>query len=125
MRQNKPVAIANVLPMRDPFFRLDEKAQRSSFLGNPERGRKANRTAHMWTAGDLSPEELEELIRGDKTPVILGMRENLVYRIRMGMPCCHGIMAEDKQWKHRIAYEVYDLKDKMSPHKQKKRKIER
>ena len=122
MRQNKPVAIANVLPMRDPFFRLDEKAQRSAFLGNPERGRKANRTAHMWTAGDLSPEELEELIRGDKTPQqILGMRENLVLdRNPYGdaMLSWHYGGGQTME-APRIAYEVYDLMDKTLPHKQK------
>lgn len=122
MRQSKPIAIANVLPLKDPFFRLDEKAQRSAFLGNPERGRKANRTAHMWTAGDLSPEELEELIRGDKTPQqILGMRENLVLDRN---PYGDAMLSWDygggqTMEAPRIAYEVYDLMDKNLPHSQK------
>jgi site-specific DNA-adenine methylase len=121
MRGQKPIAISNVLPINNPFFRLDEKAQRSAFLGNPERDRKANRTAHMWTAGDLSAAELNAMMGGTQTPQqILGMTDDLVLdRNDFGDSMLSWKYGDDLYEAPRFAYEVYDLEDKSLPHNKK------
>tara|TARA_R100000951_G_scaffold59127_1_gene49799 strand:+ start:11211 stop:13505 length:2295 start_codon:yes stop_codon:yes gene_type:complete len=121
MRGQKPIAISNVLPINNPFFRLDEKAQRSAFLGNPDRDRKANRTAHMWTAGDLSAEELNAMMGGEQTPQqILGMTDDLVLdRNDFGDSMLSWKYGDDLYEAPRFAYEVYDLEDKSLPHNKK------
>ena len=124
----KTIAVANALPLNDPFFRVDQGAQRSAYEGKPptntSKGRNPNRTAHMWTAGDLSREQLDALISGEKTPTeILGITNQLamsrndfgdaLYSWRTGHPQVPEIEAP------RFAYEVYDLMDKNLPHSKK------
>jgi len=124
----KTIAVANALPLNDPFFRLSESAQRSAYEGKPptntSKGRNPNRTAHMWTAGDLSREQLDSLISGEKTPTeILGITNQLamtrndfgdaLYSWKTGHPQVPEIEAP------RFAYEVYDLMDKNLPHSKK------
>lgn len=124
----KTIAVANALPLNDPFFRVDQGAQRSAYEGKPpsntSKGRNPNRTAHMWTAGDLSREQLDSLISGEKTPTeILGITNQLamsrndfgdaLYSWKTGHPQVPEIEAP------RFSYEVYDLMDKNLPHSKK------
>ena len=122
----KTTAVANAVPLLEPFFQLDQTAQKNAYLGIPEtanrKGRNPNRTAHMWTAGDLSQEGFEDLISGKKTPQeILGMRENLVLdRNAYGDSMLSWDYGGGQTMEApRIAYEVYDLMDKNLPHSQK------
>ena len=59
------MGIANMLPLKDPFFRLNENKQADAWLGrkqpNTDARGNANRTAHLWTAGNLDPAELARL----------------------------------------------------------------
>lgn len=122
----KTTAVANAVPLLEPFFQLDQTAQKNAYLGIPEtanrKGRNPNRTAHMWTAGDLSQEGFEDLITGKKTPQeILGMRENLILdRNAYGDSMLSWDYGGGQTMEApRIAYEVYDLMDQNLPHSKK------
>jgi site-specific DNA-adenine methylase len=116
-KRQKTVGVANALPLNEPFFRLNQKAQTNAYLGTPKKN--ANRTAHMWTAGDLSQADLDSLISGEKTPQqILGMRENMILGrnafgdAMMSWQLPDGTYAEAP----RLAYEVYDTINPNLPH---------
>jgi hypothetical protein len=114
------IGIANALPLRDPFFRVNENKQRDAWLGRKvaggERG-NANRTAHLWTAGELTPDELQQLYSGDRTPMdILGMHEEM----KLGRNQAGDAMMAMGSWEApRFGYTVYDIKDPTLPPKQK------
>ena len=129
-RGNKTMAVANALPMRSPFFRVDANKQRQAWQGRPKPGGQvgnANRNAHMWTAGDLGQDELNSLFSGEKTPQeILGMGEQLKLGrnnfgdMMMGWQDEQGVIEAP-----RFSYSVYDMKDPSLPHKQKWKKENR
>lgn len=113
----KTVAVANALPIKNPFVRLDQNKQMRAYLGIPEKNKKANRTAHLWTAGDLSNDELKALIEGKKTPMeILGMDPNIVLdRNQAGDATVFYDFDGDLFEMPRIGYSVYDIKDHTMP----------
>ena len=115
------IGIANALPLRDPFFRVNENKQRDAWLGRKQKGTdergNANRTAHMWTAGDLTPDELQQLYSGDRTPMdILGMDELMQLRRNQAGDA---MMSFGEGEAPRFGYTVYDIKDNTLPPKQK------
>ena len=117
----RTVAVANTMPLHNPFFRLDPNKQKAAYLGIPHLGKNPNRTAHMWTAGDLSQSEQDALISGQSTPQqILGMTDDLVLdRNDFGDSMLSWKFGDDLWEAPRFAYEVYDLRNKSLPHSKK------
>ncbi|MAN61148.1 MAG: hypothetical protein CMI60_04290 [Parvibaculum sp.] len=115
------IGIANALPLRNPFFRVNENKQMDAWLGRKQKNTdargNANRTAHMWTAGDLTPDELQQLYSGERTPMdILGMHEEM----QLGRNQAGDAMMAMGSWEApRFGYTVYDIKDSSLPPKQK------
>ena len=120
-----PIAIANALPIEDPFFRLNQNKQRDAWHGSKSSKGRANRTAHMWAAGNLSREQLENYITGDMSPnEVVGMTDDLMLmRNPYGDTMMSWITGQgddiDLVQAPRYSYTVYDIMNNTLPYKDK------
>lgn len=107
----KIMGIANMLPLREPFFRLNENKQADAYLGRkkPDSTRgNANRTAHLWAAGNLLESELKDLYAGRSPLDILDMHSDL----QLGRnPAGDAALSFAGGEAPRFGYKVYDILD--------------